>query len=254
MAAPLRVIEAEFRRYRHTWRASVITSFVNPVLMLSAMGVGLGSLVDRQGGPGGLPYLVWLAPGLLAATAMQTAAGESTWPVMAAIRWVKSYDAALATPLGVDDLVVGQLGWLTFRVAQVSLVFALVMIGFGAVDAGPGLAAVAPAILTGVALGAPIMAYTSWLEEDTGLSSLFRFGIIPLFLFSGTFFPISQLPDWLEPVAVITPLWHGVELSRAVALGVDTTLPWWLHTGILVSFVSVGTLAARWLLGRRLIK
>lgn len=251
--APLRVVEAGARRYRHTWRASVISSFLNPVLLLVAMGVGLGSLVDDRGGPGGLPYLTWLAPGLLAAAAMQTAAGESAYPVMAGIKWIKTYDAALATPITVRDLVAGHLGWVTIRVTQVSVVFALVITVFGVTGPGQALLAAVPAVLTGVAFAGPVTAYTARLEDETGLSSLFRFGIVPLFLFSGTFFPISQLPDPVQPLAYATPLWHGVELARGFALGIPTTFPPLVHLGYLAVVAAGGSVLATRLLRRRMV-
>ncbi len=257
MATPLtlRVMEVNARHYRRTWRASVITSFVNPVLFLSAMGLGLGGLVDRGFGDAslaGIEYLAFLAPGLLAATAMQTGGGDSTYPVMAGIKWLKTYHAVLATPVGVPHLAAGHLGWVTVRVALVSVAYALVMMLFGAVGVARGLLAVLPAVLTGLAFASLVTAYTARLENEQGISSLFRFGIVPMFLFSGTFFPISQLPDWMQPLAVATPLYHGVELTRAAALGVSTNYAPWLHAGYLaVLALAGGWLAAR-LLDRRL--
>lgn len=251
--AALRVMESQARRYRHTWRASVITSFVNPVLLLAAMGLGLGSLVE--GGVGeGLSYLEFLAPGLLVATAMQTAAGESSFPVMAGVKWVKSYDAALATPVSVGDLLTGQLAWAMIRVLQVSLVFALVEVAFGAVSLAGGLVSLVPALFTGAAFTTLIHWFTVRMEDDAGLANLFRFGIVPLFLFSGTFFPISQLPEWLQPLAVLTPLWHGVEWARDWALGTPATWAWWGHAGFLGAVAALGWLGARRAFARRLVK
>ncbi len=208
------------------------------------------SLVDR-GGTGALEtvdYLTYLAPGLLAATAMQTGAGDSAWPVMAGIKWVKTYDAMLATPVGVRDLALGHLGWVGVRLAMVSGVYAMVMMLFGAVDVLWGAVAVLPAVLTGLAFAAPVTAFTAGLDNDMHLASLFRFGIVPMFLFSGTFFPISQLPDWMEPLAVVTPLWHGVELTRGIALRQATEWAPALHVAYLAALTVLGT----WLAVRRL--
>ncbi|MDX1690086.1 MAG: ABC transporter permease [Acidimicrobiia bacterium] len=252
----LRVTEAGARVYRGTWRGSVISTFMNPVLFLLAMGVGLGTLVDDGGGTASLdlPYLTFLAPGLLAATAMQTGAGDASYPVMAGIKWRKTYEATLATPISLPDLVIGQLGWVTIRLVFVTVVYAAVMTAFGATTVVEGLLSVPPAVLTGAAIAAAVTAYTANLEDATGLSALFRFAILPMFLFSGTFFPISQLPDYLEPVAYATPLFHGVSLCRGLALGEVpfVVAPAW-SVLYLVVFAAAGTMLAIRVMRRRLV-
>jgi lipooligosaccharide transport system permease protein len=255
MTAPLKgsllVLERQARVYKHTWRSSIISTFLSPILLLLAMGVGLGSLVDDRNAPAGLPYLTWLAPGLLAAAAMQTAAGDSAYPVMAGIKWIKSYDAALASPIEVHHLVGGHVAWVMVRLVMVSVVFAGVMTAFGATSVAESLLAIGPAVLTGFAFIGPVTAYTAGLKKETGLASLFRFGIVPLFLFSGTFFPISQLPDWMEPLALLTPLWHGAELTRWAALGLEPTLSPATHSLVLFGVGAVfPVLAYRRLAGR----
>lgn len=237
----LRVVEAHARYYRRTWRGSVISTFASPLFVLVAMGVGLGSLVDNQGGPGGVPYLVWLAPGLLAAAAMQTAAGDSSYPVMAGIKWTKSYHAALATPVSVPALVLGHFGWVACRLLMSLVVYAAVMVAVGAIAPGRAALAVFPALLTGLAFTTPITAWVAQSKNEQGLASLFRFVIVPLFLFSGTFFPITQLPEWIRPFAYLTPLWHGVELTRGAAGLVDHPhFAWQVHTLALLSLIVAG--------------
>ncbi len=255
MAAPaLRVVEAHARVYRRTWRGSVISTFLSPAMYLLAMGIGLGALVDRGAGSAalGIPYLTFLAPGLLVAAAMQTGAGDGSWPVMAGIKWTKTYHATLATPIRVQDLVVGHVSWVGVRVTFVSVVFVLVMAAFGAVPVGAGLLAVVPAVLTGLAFTSPVTAYAAWLERDTGLSNLFRFGIVPMFLFSGTFFPITQLPGWMQPLAYLVPLWHGVELARGISLGLPMTFSPAIHVTYLLVWIAVGTVVGIRLFRRRL--
>lgn len=256
LAHPLRLVEASARVYRRTWRGSVVSTFVNPVLYLLAMGVGLGSLVDEGGTGGdlGVPYLTFLAPGLLAAAAMTTAAGDSSFPVMAGIKWRKTYDAVLATPMRVVDLVRGHLGWVGVRLVFVTSVFAGVMVVFDAATLAQAALAVPPAVATGLAFAAAITAYTARLEDETGLSNLFRFGIVPLFLFSGTFFPISQLPGWIQPVAYATPLFHGVSLCRGLALGVDFAVNPWISAAYLVGLFALGSYLATRMMTRRLVK
>lgn len=251
----LRVAEAGARVYRRTWRGSVISTFLNPVLYLLAMGVGLGKLVDAEAGTAtlDLPYLTFLAPGLLAATAMQTAAGDSAYPVMAGIKWRKTYEAALATPLSVTDLVFGHLTWVGIRLTFVTTVYAAIMTLFGATTLGQGLLSIPPAVVTGLAFAAPVTAYTARLKRETGLSNMFRFGIVPLFLFSGTFFPIDQLPDGIEPFAYLTPLWHGVSLCRGFALGLDFPVNPLLSFAYLAFWVAAGTWLAVRFMRRRLV-
>ena len=164
---------------------------------------------------------------------MQTAAGDASYPVMAGIKWRKTFHAALATPIEVRDLVCGHLGWVTIRVTFVSVVYAAIMTAFGATSPLEGLLAVPPAVLTGAAFAAAVTAYTARLKDETGLSTLFRFGIVPLFLFSGTFFPVAQLPDWIESLAYATPLFHGVSLCRGLALDVPFQVDPWLSTAYL---------------------
>ena len=254
--AVARVVEAHALVYRRTWRGSVISTFFSPVLYLVAMGIGLGSLVDQgsgQAGLGGLSYLAFLAPGLLVAAAMQTGAGDGSWPVMAGIKWTKTYHATLATPVGIRDLVVGHLGWVGLRLTFVSVVFVAIMAAFGAVASWAALAAVIPAVLTGLAFAAATTAYAAYLDSDTGLSTLFRFGIVPMFLFSGTFFPISSLPAPLEFIAWLTPLWHGVTLCRDLTLADVSFGPDLAHLAYLLACVTIGLLLARTTYRKRLV-
>ncbi len=250
-----RVVEASARVYRRTWRGSVISTFFNPILYLLAMGVGLGRLVDDGTGTAilDLPYLTFLAPGLLAATAMTTGASDSSFPVMAGIKWRKTYEAVLATPLGVRDLVVGHLAWVGLRLVFVTVVYSAVMTGFGATTIAQGALAIPPAILTGLGFSAIVIAYTARLKDEQGLSSLFRFGIMPLFLFSGTFFPITQLPGWIQPLAYATPLYHGVSLCRGLALGVGFDVNPVVSVTYLVALLMIGAMLAIRQMRRRLV-
>ena len=253
----LRVVESSARAYRRVWKGTVVTAFVNPILFLVAMGQGLGSLVET-GAAVGLPpttsYLDFLAPGLLAAAAMQTASTEATWPVMAGIKWRKTYHAALATPVRVPDLVTGNLVWITIRTLMACAVFALVMAVLGGVPAIRAAAAVPAAVLTGIAFGAPLAAYTAVAKDETRLSTIFRFAIIPMFSFSGTFFPVEQLPSWLQPVALVTPLWHGVELCRAAALGIAPDLSVSIHVAYLSVWAAAGWTVATYTFRKTLVR
>jgi lipooligosaccharide transport system permease protein len=207
--------------YRRTWQGSIYSGVLNPVLYLGAMGLGLGALVDHRGTAslGHVSYLVFLAPGLLAAGAMQTAIGESTYPVLGSVKWLKTYQAAIASPLRPVDLFRGHLMFTALRLVMNSAVFMIVMAAFGAIGSLWAIASLPAAVLTGMAFATPIEAYAITCEKDTSFALIFRFGVIPLFLFSGTFFPVSQLPALVRALAYITPLWHGVALCRSLSLG-----------------------------------
>jgi len=244
-SATLRVAEANLRVYRQTWRGSVISSFAVPIFTLLAMGGGLGRLVDAGEGPIAGSYLGFIAPALLAATAMMTAVGESTYPVVAGIKWTKSYHAALATPIAPPNLVTGLVGFLGLRVLFNLVVYAGLMVLMNALEVGPAFAAVLPATLTGLAFATPVIAWAAKLDDDRALSSFFRFGVMPLFLFSGTFYPVSQLPGWSQPIVWLSPLFHGIELSRGAAgvLG-SPQFEWWIHLAILLTLFGVGLIVA----------
>lgn len=254
----LRYAESEIIAYRRTWRGTVITSFVNPVFFLAAMGAGLGSLVDDGSGQQlSIPYLAFVASGLMAANAMQNGASDGAFPVMEGVLWRKNFHGTITTPLGPADIIWGRLIWGVGRLMFVLLVFIIIAVLFGALEFGPALAAIPPALLTGIAFTTAITAWTLTQKDGRSLSTLFRFLILPLFLFSGTFFPISQLPDWMEPVAYATPLFHGVELVRKIALPevdglIVTSIPSWVHLGYLLVMAAVGVYLSIRFLDRRI--
>lgn len=243
-------------QYRRTWRGTSISTVLQPLGFLAAMGLGLGVLVDEGSGSAtldGVSYLEFLAPGLLAATSMQLAAFESTYPVMGAIRWNKQYHAMLATPLRVVDVLAGHLLWVTVRLLINGAVFLVIMALFGAVERSSALLCLPATVVTGLAFAPAIFAFAATRENDSGFAMLFRFGILPMFLFSGTFFPVSQLPDWLEPVAFVVPLWHGVDLCRDLALGTSSWGSAALHVGYLLLWCAAGFVAALHHFEKRLV-
>ena len=208
--------------YARTWKGTLFSSFVNPLLFLAAMGIGLGSFVDDNNGSqalGGATYLQFIGPGLLAATAMQTAIFEATYPVMSGIKWQKFFYSMIATPLRPADVAYGNIAFIAFRVVTTCTVFAVIIALFGGMQSWLGVLTVPVALLVGMAYATPVFTLTSRMASETGFTLVFRFGMIPMFLFSGAFFPVSQLPDVVEWLAYLTPLWHGVELSRGFGLG-----------------------------------
>lgn len=230
--------------YQRTWRGSLFSSFLRPVLFLAAMGVGLGSLVDRNGALGnrlgGVDYVTFIAPGLLAMSTLMVAAQEAMWPVNGAVRWDKAYVAMVNTPLEPRDVMAGHFAYMAFRAVAVAAMFVVVMVLFGAAHSPWVLLTVPAAALCGMAAATPMAAYSVALTSDGGFAAVNRFVITPMSLFAGAFFPVSQLPAWLRPVAYVTPMWHGVDLCRQLALG---TAGWWRslgHVAVLAAFVLVG--------------
>jgi lipooligosaccharide transport system permease protein len=254
MTGALRVLQHNLSVYRRTWKGSVFMSFISPILFLAAMGLGLGSLISR--GPmhtvDGLSYLVFLAPGLLVATAMQSGYVETTYPIMARMQWLRTYDGMLATPIRVLDVLTGEFGWLAVRLALSSGAFFLVMLLFGTVHSVLGLLAIVVAVLTGLAFGAPIFAFTATQRTDTSFPLIGRLLITPLFLLGGVFFPIHQLPQLVQGFAWLTPLAHGVALARDLAVGA-TSPSAGIHLAVLLAYAAIGIVAARITLQRRLV-
>ncbi len=257
LTRPLRTVEAELITYRRTWRGTVISSFVNPLFFLSAMGLGLGALVDRGDSGLTIPYITFFATGLMAATAMQAGAGDGSFPVMAGIKWRKEFHATITTPMTPADIIIGRGLWGIIRLSFILVVFTGIAGLFGALELRTALMAIPPAVLTGIAFTTVVTAFTITQEDSTSLTTLFRFGITPLFLFSGTFFPITNLPQVFQYVAYATPLFHGVELVRKIALpgiGTDvvTSIPIWVHFAYLTVMAVAGLFLAARLLDRRL--
>jgi lipooligosaccharide transport system permease protein len=254
-ALPLRVFEYWLLQYRRVWRGTAITSIVNPVLYLGALGVGLGTLVNQSGGePLGVSYLDYVAPGLLAATAMTIASGEASWPVMGSFKWTRQYFAMLATPIGPRDIVLGHQLWMTARVAATSAVYLAVIAAFGGVNSALGILSLPASVILGAAFTAPFAAYAATRDSDAAFVPVNRFVIVPMFLFSGTFFPVSRLPLPLEWLAYATPLWHGVELCRMFTLGHFDALRVLGHTAYLLLFVVAGLIWAERTYTQRLLK
>ena len=251
-AFALRSFEYWAYGYRRVWRGSLVTSIVGPVLYLSAIGVGLGTLVNK-GNRLGVPYLDFVAPGILAATAMQIGTFESSYPVMAAIRWTRSFHAMLATPLRVRDLVSGHQLYVAARLTMVGAIYLAILAAFGALHSWLAIFAVPVVVLVGLAHSGPVTAFSAWLERDEGFNALFRFGVMPMFLFSGTFFPVTRLPHPFRELAYATPLWHGVDLMRDLTLGVATLGPSLGHTAYLLAWVVAGELVAHRMFERRLV-
>ena len=215
-----RLIERHGRVYRHVWLV-FISGVAEPLFYLLSVGVGIGGLIGTVAGPGGepVPYREFVAPGLLAVSAMNGAIYDSTFNVFFKIKYVKLYDAMLATPMRPADVALGEIGWALLRGGVYAVAFMVVMAALGLVHSFWALLGVPVALLVGFAFAATGMACTtfmrSWQDFDYVLLAS-----LPLFLFSATFYPLSVYP---RPVAIVvewTPLYQGVVLLRDLVLGV----------------------------------
>jgi len=240
--------------YRRIWRSSIWSSVLGPLFYLGALGFGLGTLVNRHGTAslGGVSYLAFVAPAILASSAMNTAMGEASYPVFGSVKWNKIYVAAQATPLRPADIYRGHLMFMTMRIAMNTALVTVYMWAFGATRSAWTVLAFPAATLTGLAFAAPIAAWAVAVKTESTFAYLFRFGMMPLMLFSGTFFPLSQLPGWLRPVAYATPLWHGVALCRGLSLGQATLAGSLGHAAYLAVLAAAGIWAGARTYRRRL--
>ncbi len=246
------VFEFHLISYKRVWRASTWSSFVLPLLTMLGFGLGVGAYVP--GGVDGVRYLDWIVPGLMAQTAMQTALGETSWPVLSKFEWIKTYLAQVAAPLRVADVLGGQLAFVLFRVLIAVAAFLGVAALFGAAHSGWAVLAVPAAALTGLAVATPMTAFSASITTDSYLAIVIRLGIVPMSLFSGVFFPLDVLPLGLRVVAWALPLWHGVDLCRAATLGVALPVPTMLvHLVVLAAWAGVGWALAWWRFRKRLV-
>jgi len=235
------------------------TSVGNPLVYLFALGVGLASLVQAplgDGRGGEVSYLAFVAPALLASAAVTVASEEFTYPVLSGFKWNPVFIGARSAPVSSAQIADGVIIAVILRMLVTCVIYFGVMVLFGAVPSPLGAVGIVSATLTGLAVGAVIMAYTSTVTEDKGQMAIIqRFIITPMFLFSGTFFPLAQLPGYLQWIGWVSPLWHGNELGRVLAYGLNE--PGWLtvvHCVYLLAITVAAWRAARIIMTRRLDK
>lgn len=215
--------QAEWRLIgmRAYWTSIVGSALLTPVLYVIAMGIGLGTLVDKaSGGVDGVPYLTFVAPGLLVATVVMSAANETMFPVMDGFKWGKLYFARATTAASATQVALGELLAVAIRMAAEATVFWVVLVLLGATSPATSWLMIPITALAGVAFGAPLMAYSATVEnEGYQFSMVQRFIVMPMFLFAGTFYPLASMPIYLQWIGWISPMWHGTQLARAVGFG-----------------------------------
>ncbi len=251
------VMEHKLLGMRAYAQTIVATSIGNPLVYLFALGIGLATLVDQNAsGLQGVGYLAFVAPALLASAAVTVAAEEATYPFLLGFKWVPIFYAMNAAPISGRQIASGMYLAMLARIVPTVTIYFVIMLLFGAVPSSLGWLMIPAAALTGLAVATLIGSYSSGVEEDKGqMAMIMRFGVLPMFLFSGTFFPLEQLPVYLQWIGWISPLWHGTELSRVFSYGLEE--PIWLtviHVVYLVGLAAWGWLATQRVVTRRLNK
>jgi lipooligosaccharide transport system permease protein len=237
------VLERSFRVYRRSWLV-IFSGFFEPLFYLFALGAGMDNLVGEVVGPGGdvISYTQFIAPALLAASAMNGAIYDSTMNIFFKLKYAKLYDSMLATSMGPVDVAIGEISWALIRGGLYSAGFLAVMAAMG-LTGSPWAALLLPAALL-IALGfASVgMAVTSYMKSVQHLD-LVDIAILPLFLFSGTFYSLDVYPGWLRVIVQCLPLHHGIELLRGLNEGV---VSWELlgHASYFVVMAAVGVVVA----------
>ena len=234
-------------------------AIANPVLYLVSIGLGVGAYIDKNtGGMGvdGVSYITFLAPALLATAAIQGAIDESVYPTLEGFKWNKIFFSMNSTPLSGNHIAMGVFLNSLIRVTFTAIIYWLVMLAFGVLESPRAWMAIFTAIMAGAAFGAMMQALAGMLEnEDIFFTVLQRFVIMPLFLFSGTFYPLTNMPIYLQWIGWISPLWHATELGRWLTYGHEiSSLMLYTHFIFLNSLLLIGIIASRRIFTRRLGK
>ena len=247
----IRVVERNVVSYRRTWPVFVSGVF-EPLLFLMSIGLGVGGLVGKVPGPGGQPidYDAFVAPGLMAAAAMNFAAFDATFNFFVRFKYIRTYDAMLATPLRIADVVQGEAGWCLVRNAVYAAAFLVTMLAFGLVHSWWAILAIPGSVLIAFAFAGAGLAGTTFMRSWTDFDFV-NLALVPMFLFSATFFPLDQYPDAVAEIVKLTPLYQGVAIERSLVLG-DPTWSLLIHVGYLAVMGTFGVVVATRRLGRKL--
>lgn len=238
--------EHQFWRLRSSFRATIVSGMIGPLMYLLGIGIGIGSQVDVEAADLGTGrYVDFVGPGLMAAAAMQLGATESLWDTAASLKWRGNYISAVTTPLSTAQLFVGHAGWIGFRALIGATVYLLPLLLFGIPERLTTVLAPFVAALTATAFAAPLSAWSGHVvsqgQTEQSFPMILRLGILPMYLFSGAFYPIEQLPLVLEWIARVLPVWHGVELVRGLIIDTDLSLSGGLtHLAVLAAYTALG--------------
>lgn len=246
-ASSWQIIEYQLIYSRRSWRPILVGGLITPLLYVLALGVGLGSVVNQHTDELGVPYLVFVAPAFLAAAALQIGTAEATYPIMTGFKWWRSFYGMAATPLSPRQIALGQVYWIAIRVFASASAYLAVMACFGACPRWQAILAVPAATLAATAFASTIAAIAASIDgEGAAFSAINRFIVTPMFLFSGTFYPISKLPEWAQVIAYLSPLWHSTELCRAASIGGLSPAAVVVHVLYLCAWLGVGVALTIW--------
>lgn len=248
----MKLVQRNFLAYRHAWMAFV-SGFFEPLFYLGAVGFGVGRFIDSISYQGAeISYATFMAPGMLAASVLNGAIFDGFFGPFFKLNWMKTYDGVLTTPVNISDIAVGEVMWALIRGTIYSVGFLTVMLVLGLIRSPWALLALPAVMLSGAALASGAMVMTAITKEISSLEKVMTLVFFPLFLFSGTFFPVDLYPGYLQPVVVATPLYHSSSLLRMLTTGlVDASSLW--HVVYLAAMFGVCSTITIRLMRRRLI-
>jgi lipooligosaccharide transport system permease protein len=249
-----RLVQRNAMVYRHTWIV-IVSGFFEPLFYLLGIGYGLGTIVGTLTLDDGriITYAAFVAPALLAQSSLNGAISETIFNVFFKLNFEKVYEAILATPLGITDIALGELMWALIRATIYAAAFIAVMLAMGLLISPWAILALPATLLASVAFCCAGLATTTYLRTVQDFDLPFGLVIMPMFLFSGTFFPISIYPPVIQVIVQLTPLYHAVQMLRGLTLGVvDWTML--IHVGYLLGFAAIGMVIARRRMATKLVK
>ena len=252
----LHVAEARIRNMVKWWGIILFAAVVNPTLYLVSIGIGVGSLIDANNGVNGVSYLTFLAPALLASAAIQGSTDEVIFPVMEGFKWNRTFFGMRSTTLTAQQISLGVFLAAMARAIFSIVIYWIVLYLFGALKSGTAWLAMPAALLAGAAMGAVMLAMAAKIENENYFFTLVgRFIMIPMFLFSGTFYPLTQMPIYLQFFGWISPLWHASELGRYLTYDYPLSgLQLSIHLVVLTAMVVIGLFLSARIFAKRLEK
>jgi lipooligosaccharide transport system permease protein len=252
----LHVAEARIRNMAKWAGIIFFAAVINPTLYLVSIGIGVGSLIDANKGVNGVSYLTFLAPALLASAAIQGSSDEVIFPTMAGFKWERTFFGMRSTPITARQISLGLFIAAMARTSISVVIYWIALYYFGALDSPTAWLAMPAALFAGAAMAAVMLALAGKIEkEDFFFTIVGRFIMIPMFLFSGTFYPLSQMPIFLQFFGWLSPLWHATEIGRYLTYDYPISGPMLLtHFSVLTAMIFFGLTASFRIFAARLEK